>query len=90
MSARLLVVRRAARAGTVRLCRVVALLAALTSPMFAQVGPLTILDHIRVDPRKPIDFHAAAYPETLYHLPVNYLLIKVTGVLFLLKAKQNS
>ncbi len=66
MSARLLVLRAAARAGTIRLSRVAALIAALTSPMFAQVGPLTILDHIRVDPRKPIDFHAAAYPETLY------------------------
>ncbi len=32
----------------------------------AQTGPLTILDHVKVDARKPIDFHAAAFPETLY------------------------
>ena len=60
------VFRGAAWEGPVRWCRVAALLAAMTSPVSAQVGPLTILDHIRVDPRKPIDFHAAAYPETLY------------------------
>lgn len=32
----------------------------------AQTGPLTILDRVTVDARKPIDFHAAAFPETLY------------------------
>ncbi len=32
----------------------------------AQTSPTRILDRVRVDTRKPIDFHAAAFPETLY------------------------
>ena len=36
------------------------------TPLRAQVGPTKILDRVRIDPRKPIDFHAAAFPETLY------------------------
>ena len=34
--------------------------------LHAQAGPTKILDRVRVDPRKPIDFHAAAFPETVY------------------------
>ncbi len=44
----------------------IALLFGAQHALSAQVGPLTILDHVTVDARKPIDFHAAAYPETLY------------------------
>ncbi len=32
----------------------------------AQTSPTRILESVRVDTRKPIDFHAAAFPETLY------------------------
>ena len=44
----------------------VALLSCVQHTLSAQTGPLTILDHVTVDARKPIDFHAAAFPETLY------------------------
>ncbi len=44
----------------------IALLFGAHHALSAQVGPLTILDRVTVDARKPIDFHAAAYPETLY------------------------
>ena len=36
------------------------------TPLPAQVSPTKILDRVRLDPRKAIDFHAAAFPETLY------------------------
>ena len=32
----------------------------------APVGPTKILDRVRLDGRKALDFHAAAFPETLY------------------------
>lgn len=35
-------------------------------PVNAQVGPTKILERVRLDGRKAIDFHAAAFPETLY------------------------
>lgn len=54
-----------------RIMRVVAAMvvgAACMSPSAAraQVGPTKILDRVRLDGRKSIDFHAAAFPETLY------------------------
>lgn len=39
---------------------------AIATPAGAQVGPTKILDRVRLDGRKSIDFHAAAFPETLY------------------------
>ena len=36
------------------------------SALSAQPGPTAIVDRVRIDTRKQIDFHAAAFPETLY------------------------
>ncbi len=54
------------RTRTCVLARGAAAIVLAASAASAQVGPLKILDHVRVDARKPIDFHAAAYPETLF------------------------
>jgi len=35
-------------------------------PARAQPGPTQILNRVRVDTRKPIDFHAAIFPDTVY------------------------
>jgi hypothetical protein len=35
-------------------------------PVAAQPSPTAIIDRVRIDSRKQIDFHAAAFPETLY------------------------
>lgn len=49
-----------------------ALALALTVParwqpaLGAQPSPTAILDRLRADPRRPIDFHAAVYPDTVY------------------------
>lgn len=45
---------------------VVGVMSASVSVGQAQVGPTKILDRVRLDGRKAIDFHAAAFPETLY------------------------
>lgn len=32
----------------------------------AQISPTAILDRVRIDPQRPIDFHAKAFPESVY------------------------
>ena len=50
-----------------RVCAtVLAVAAAFAAPLAAQPGGSAIVDRVRIDTRKQIDFHAAAFPETVY------------------------
>jgi hypothetical protein len=44
----------------------VLLLTAMASVAAAQPSPTAVLGDVRVNPTRPIDFHAAAYPDTVY------------------------
>ena len=44
----------------------VLLLAALVGTAHAQGGPTAILDRVQLNPRRPIDFHAIALPESVF------------------------
>lgn len=48
------------------LCRVAALMVAFTPALNAQPSPTAIVDRIRTTGAKPIDFHAALFPDTVY------------------------
>ncbi|MDQ8163534.1 MAG: SH3 domain-containing protein [Gemmatimonadota bacterium] len=52
----------------VRLALLLALIvsAGWRATLGAQPSPTAILDRLRADTRRPIDFHAAAYPDTVY------------------------
>jgi len=42
------------------------LCAAMVTVSWAQPSPTAVLGDVRVNPTRPIDFHAAAYPDTVY------------------------
>jgi hypothetical protein len=44
----------------------VLLLASMATVSWAQPSPTAVLGDVRVNPTRPIDFHAAAYPDTVY------------------------
>jgi len=44
----------------------VLVVAAMASLSWAQPSPTAVLGDVRVNPTRPIDFHAAAYPDTVY------------------------
>lgn len=49
-----------------RVVRGLLLLSTMAAVSWAQPSPTAVLGDVRVNPTRPIDFHAAAYPDTVY------------------------